>query len=383
VGNTHPIRGRIWADRRTKRLVGSLAPGDIALIHHTDLDAVAAQSLIDAGVAAVVNGAPSISGRYPNVGPSLLAEAHVPILDFVGDTFFEAALHHVGQMATLDGNRIRVGDLEATGTPLTLESIGESMEAARRNIGAELDAFARNTLQYISEERGLLLDPVSAPVIDTKIAGRHVLVVTRGPGFKDDLRAIEDYLREVRPVLIGVDGGADALAEVGLRPHIIVGDMDSVSDTSLRSGAELVVHAYAEGGRAAPGLARIEKLGLTAKVFPVPGTSEDAAMLIADQRGASLIVAVGTHFSLEDFLDKGRGGMASTFLVRLRIGSKLVDAKGLGRLWSARSRPATREILLLIAAALFPLGVLALQSPLIRTVFSATRLQLRSSLGLP
>ena len=363
--------------------MGSLAAGDIALIHHTDLDAVAAQSLIDAGVAAVVNAAPSISGRYPNVGPSLLAEAQIPILDHVGDAFFEAALHHRGRVATLDGDRIRVGDLEATGTPLSLESIGQSMEAARRNIGAELDAFARNTLQYISEERGLLLDPVSAPAIDTRIAGRHVLVVTRGPGFKDDLRAIEDYLREVRPVLIGVDGGADALAEVGLRPHIIVGDMDSVSDTSLRSGAELIVHAYAKGGREAPGLARIERLGLTARIFPVPGTSEDAAMLIADQRGASLIVAVGTHFSLEDFPDKGRGGMASTFLVRLRIGSKLVDAKGLGRLWSARARPATREILLLVAAALFPLCVLAMQSPLIRTVLSATRLQLRSSLGLP
>ena len=233
----------------------------------------------------------------------------------------------------------------------------------------------------------LVVDNASTDGTVTAIAdlaeGRQVLVVVRGYHYKEDLQMLRSYIREHHPLLIGVDGGADALAEVGLRPHIIVGDMDSVSDTSLRSGAELIVHAYAKGGREAPGLARIERLGLTARIFPVPGTSEDAAMLIADQRGASLIVAVGTHFSLEDFLDKGRGGMASTFLVRLRIGSKLVDAKGLGRLWSARARPATREILLLVAAALFPLCVLAMQSPLIRTVLSATRLQLRSSLGLP
>jgi uncharacterized membrane-anchored protein len=376
------IQGTLRADRRTKELVKRLRPGDIAVIHHTDLDATAARALLDCRVSAVVNAVPSVSGRYPNRGPGLLLDAGIPLLDAVGEEFFEHACRKEGSPAMLEGDRIRLADGTcATGHRLSRETLASQLEPARANLSHELDAFARNTLEYLVEEKSLLLDPVDVPEISVPIQGRHVLVVVRGEGFMDDLRAIEPYLRDARPVLIGVDGGADALMEVGLKPHLIIGDMDSVSDEALRCGAELIVHGYAHGDRKAPGLARVQKLGLTAKVFYAPGTSEDIAMLLADEKGASLIVAVGTHFSLVEFLDKGRSGMASTFLVRLRIGAKLMDAKGIGRLWAQRSRPATREILLLVAAALFPLGYIASQSPLFRALFNTLRLSLRSTFG--
>jgi len=375
------VQGTLRADRRTKQLVQRLRPGDIALIHHADLDAMAARSLVECHVAAVVNAAPFITGRYPNLGPSVLAEAGILMLDSVGEEFFRLAASQEGKQAVIEDNRIVVHGVEGTGTILTAEAVAQRMEAARANLSNELDAFARNTLAYLAEEKALLLDPVDVPRLNTRMRGRHALVVVRGEGYREDLHAIEDYLRDVRPVRIGVDGGADALLDIGLKPDVIIGDMDSVSDAALRCGAELVVHGYAKGSRDAPGLKRLEKLGLSAQVFHVPGTSEDAALLLADESGASLIVAVGTHFSLEDFLDKGRGGMASTFLVRLRIGSKLVDAKGIGRLWSQRRRPAVLELLAITAAALFPVVVVAINSPFLQTLLNAGRLWLRTAFG--
>lgn len=377
------VQGTLRADRRTKNLAKRLRPGDIALIHHADLDAMAARSLIECRVGAVINAAPFITGRYPNLGPSLLVEAGIPALDGVGEDFFRRAASREGKPATLDGNRLVLSDgASADGALLTRETVSERLEAARANISAELDAFARNTLSYLAAEKALLLDPVDVPATSVRLADRHALVVVRGEGYREDLRAIEHYVRDVRPAIIGVDGGADALLDLGMKPDIIIGDMDSVSDAALRCGAELVVHGYARGERAAPGQDRLRTLGLTSKVFHVPGTSEDAALLLADESGASVIVAVGTHFSLVDFLDKGRGGMASTFLVRLRIGSKLVDAKGIGRLWAARQRPAWPEIALIIGAAIFPIVIVTQNSPFLRTLINTTRLWLRSAMGL-
>lgn len=375
------IEGTLRADRRTKNLVKRLRPGDIALIHHADLDAMAARSLADARVTVVVNAVPFITGRYPNLGPGVLIEAGIPMLEGVGEEFFQIASKYEGKRCVVEGNRLTLPDgKSAEGSLLTPEQVSARLEAARANLSSELDAFARNTLQYLAEEKTLLLDPVDVPVLKTPMRGKHVLVVVRGEGYREDLHAIEQYLRDVRPVKIGVDGGADALLDMGLKPDVIIGDMDSVSDDALRCGAELVVHGYARGRREAPGLKRLETLGLSAKVFHVPGTSEDAALLLADEAGAKLIVAVGTHFSLVDFLDKGRGGMASTFLVRLRIGSKLVDAKGIGQLWAERRRPAGLELVAIVAAAMFPVAVVALNSPFLRTLIKAGRLWVLSVL---
>jgi uncharacterized membrane-anchored protein len=341
------IAGTVRLDRRTKRLVGRLRPGDIAVIDHVDLDRVAADALVALGVAAVLNAKPSISGRYPNLGPEVLVQAGVPLVDDLGEVLFERVRE--GDLVRVDGHTVYLGEEPvATGTRQGTESVGTAMVDAREGLSVQLEAFAANTMEYLLQERDLLLDGVGVPDVTTKISGRHVLIVVRGYDYHADLEVLRPYIREFKPVLIGVDGGADALVEGGYSPDIIIGDMDSVSDDVLRCGAEVIVHAYPDGR--APGLARVNQLGVSAITFPAAATSEDIAMLLADEKGATLIVAVGTHATLGEFLDKGRGGMASTFLTRLKIGGKLVDAKGVSRLY--RQNISGSSLLLLVLSAI-------------------------------
>ncbi len=344
--------GTARLDRRTKNLTKRLRPGDIAVIDHVDIDRVSADALVGTRVAAVVNAAPSISGRYPNLGPEILINAGIPLLDDVGKEVF--AKLKEGTPVRLEGSQLLTDDgtVVAEGLAHTRETVTAAMADARAGLSTQLEAFAANTMEYMKRERALLLDGVGVPDVATKFEGRHALIVVRGYDYKEDLQALRSYIRDYRPVLIGVDGGADALIEAGYQPDMIVGDMDSVSDDSLTSGAEVVVHAYPDGR--APGLPRVEALGVPAITFPAAATSEDIAMLLADEKGASLIVAVGTHATLVEFLDKGRGGMASTFLTRLRLGGKLVDAKGVSRLY--RSRISTTALVVLVLAALFAIG---------------------------
>ena len=352
------IGGRVRLDRRTKNLTKRLRPGEIAVIHHSDLDRVSAEALVEAGVAAVVNAVPSVSGRYPNLGPGILMDAGIPLIDDVGDQIFTTV--HEGDLVTLDGGRVlsASGDVVAEGTLYTTETLDAQLQYAREGLSDQIEAFADNTMTYLREEKELLLEGVGVPEVATEIEGRHVLIVVRGYDYRSDLEALRPYISEYRPLLMGVDGGADALIEAGYKPDMIIGDMDSCSDETLRCGAELVVHAYKDGR--APGLERITALGLQAVVFPALGTSEDAAMLLADSKGAELLVAVGTHESLEEFLDKGRAGMASTFLTRLRVRPKLVDAKGVSRIY--RSQIRTWHLVLLVLS-----GVLALLTALLFT----------------
>jgi uncharacterized membrane-anchored protein len=346
------VTGTVRLDRRTKNLTKRLRPGDVAVIDHVDIDRVSADSLVACGVAAVVNAGPSTSGRYPNLGPEILVNAGIPLVDGVGKDVLSAVKE--GTTVRVDGNRLLLedGTVLAEGTEQSPESVAEAMAEARAGLSVQLEAFATNTMEYMKRERALLLDGVGVPDVATQIEGRHVLVVVRGYDYKEDLQALRSYIRDYRPVLIGVDGGADALVEAGYRPDMIIGDMDSVSDDVLKSGAEVVVHAYADGR--APGLARVQDLGVEAITFPAAATSEDIAMLLADEKGATLIVAVGTHATLVEFLDKGRGGMASTFLTRLRLGGKLVDAKGVSRLY--RSRISTLTLVVLVLAAFVAIG---------------------------
>ncbi|HET6687050.1 MAG TPA: putative cytokinetic ring protein SteA [Jiangellaceae bacterium] len=353
------VSGVARVDRRTKNLTKRLKPGEIAIIDHVDLDRVSAEALVACGAGAVVNVRPSVSGRYPNLGPGILVEAGIPLVDSVGPELLTEV--HEGERVRIDGSTIfRDGAADSVpigkGNLQTEDSVAGLLEAARQGLSAQLEAFAANTMEYLKRERELLLDGVGVPDIETRIRDRHVLIVVRGYDYKEDLAMLGHYIREYRPVLIGVDGGADALLEVGLKPDLIVGDMDSVSDAALRCGAELVVHAYRDGR--APGLERLAHLGLRGVSFPATGTSEDIAMLLADDKGAALIVAVGTHATLVEFMDKGRAGMASTFLTRLRVGSKLVDAKGVSRLYRSRI-PAWTLVLLLVGCVLAVIVALA------------------------
>lgn len=338
-------------DRRTKNLTGRLQPGNAAIIDHVDVDRVSAESLANAEVTVVINASRSVSGRYPNFGPQILLDADITVIDAVGPEIFERVAE--GDRVLTDGGRVLTisGDELAAGTLLTQGRLDQQQDEARQGLADQIIAFTENTMSYLREEKELLLEGVGVPTVRTSFEGHHVLLVVRGYDYREDLAALRAYITEYRPVLIGVDGGADALREAGYAPDMILGDMDSVSDATLRSGAELVVHAYRNGR--APGLERLKKLGLEAVVFPVLGTSEDAAMLLADSLDAQLIVAVGTHASLEEFLDKGRSGMASTFLTRLRVGPKLVDAKGVSRIY--RSEVRGWHVVLLVLSALVAL----------------------------
>lgn len=341
------LRGVARLDTRTKTLTKRLQPGDVAVIDHEDIDRVSADALVGCRVSAVVNASASTSGRYPNLGPEILLAHGIAVLDAVGAEVFSALRE--GQEVRLEDGSLFLGEtVVATGTRLTDEGVAASMAQAREGLATQLEDFAANTMEYMLRERDLLLDGVGVPDVRTDLQDRHCLIVVRGYDYKQDIAVLRPYIREYKPVMIGVDGGADALLEAGHKPHMIVGDMDSVSDKALRCGAEIVVHAYADGR--APGLQRVQDLGVDAVVFPAAGTSEDVAMLLADEKGATLIVAVGTHATLVEFLDKGRAGMSSTFLTRLRVGGKLVDAKGVSRLY--RSRISSWSLVLLVLATL-------------------------------
>ncbi len=365
--------GLARVDRRTKEMVARLQPGEVAVVDHRDLDRVAAESLVVRGIVAVVNAEESLTGRYPNTGPLLLVQAGIRVLDGVGPAIMEDLAE--GTTVELAGDAVLVdGEPVAHGTLLTEAVVLERLEAAKATMGDELERFAANTLAYIQTEGHLLIDDPDVPDVPVDIKGRHVLIVVRGIDYKDDLAVLQasGYLNEVQPLLIGVDGAADALLDLGLTPDVIIGDFDSVSDQAIGCGAVLVVHGYKDGG--APGGDRIKELGHHYVVFSSEGTSEDIAMLLAFERGAELIVAVGTHSSMAEFLDKGRGGMASTFLVRMKVGPVLVDAKGVSRLYKSRLRK--RDLLLLVASALVTLIVIALTSEPIRVLVKGLLLPL-------
>jgi uncharacterized membrane-anchored protein len=346
------------------------------VIDHEDLDRVSAEGLVSAGVSAVVNASRSISGRYPNLGPLVLAQAGIPLVDGVGRLLMGKVRE--GDGLRIEGDRVyRDEALVGVGIRQDEEGIVRAMDEARRGLADQFESFARNTVDFIQRERDLLFGGAGLPDIEHDLAGRPVLVVVRGTRHRDDLAALRPYIRDVRPVLVGVDGGADALLEAGYRPHLIVGDMDSVSERALslalrgrrgflgigrRLPVELVVHAY-PGGHA-PGKKRLDELGLPCTVVEATGTSEDLAFLLAHEKGADLIVAVGTHGNLREFLDKGRMGMASTFLVRLRVGETLLDAKGVSRLYHGRTRAL--DILLLLGSALLAMLAIVLVSQPVR-----------------
>jgi uncharacterized membrane-anchored protein len=366
------IVGLARVDRRTKDLVKRLEPGEIAVINHQDLDRVAADGLADSACGAVVNAAASISGRYPNGGPKRLIDAGVPLIDKAGADLLDR-VHEGDQLRIVGGEVWRGFELLTTGQVLQRDEVEEEMEEARSSIGAELERFAVNTLEYVREEASLTFEPLQLPPLKTELAARHVLVVVRGHDYKSDLAALRSYIREYRPALIGVDGGADALLEIGLKPDIIIGDFDSVSERGLASGTDLVHHVHPDGR--APGRENLEAWGVGYHEFVAEGTSEDVAMLLAYEAGAKLIVAVGTHATMVEFLDKGRKGMASTFLTRLRLGAMLVDAKGVNRLYEGRVR--RMDWVLLVGSAVLVMIVVGVISAPIHTLFDGIRLTLR------
>lgn len=362
--------GIVRLDKTTKRLVKRLRPGEIAIIDHQDIDRISAETLIECRPSAVVNAACSITGKYPNLGPILISSAKIFILDEVGPAIFDKMSE--GTRIQIKRNAVFQDEEEvATGVILSQEIIEERMELSKLQLKNQLKDFAANTMEYLEGEKEILLEAINLPKLGVVFAHRHALIVVRGYDYKEDLRALRAYIRDMKPLLVGVDGGADALMEFGLKPSLIVGDMDSVSDEALRSGAELVVHGYTNGS--APGQERLNEMGLNSLVFNFPGTSEDIAMLTAYELGAELIVLVGSHSHFIEFLDKGRKGMASTFLVRMRLGATLIDAKGLSKLYKGKVK--AWHLIVMVLAAMITISIIIAFSEPVRQFFSILALR--------
>ena len=377
AGEVPTITGRTRLGRRTKDLVKRLQPGEIAVIDHADLDRVAAEDLAACRIAAVVNVAESSTGRYPNPGPLVLARAGVPLIDAPAAPLFEEL--DDGDLLVIEGGCLRSNGTElATGRVIDLETATEEIELQRERINEALADFALNTIEHVREEGALLVGHVDLPPVRTNFRDRHALIVVRGTTYRRDLRTLRAYIEDTHPVLVGVDGGADAILEEGFEPDMILGDMDSATDAALTSGAEIVVHAYADGH--APGRERLEHLGVDPVVAPAIGTSQDVAMLLAHENGAELIVSVGAHFNLTEFMDKNRAGMSSTFLTRLRIGETLVDAKGVSRLYNPGVRGWHMWGFLAISLALIVIVVLS--SPALQEFFDLVWLKIKVALNL-
>ncbi len=377
VAVARELSGPAFLGRRTKLLVKSLEPGAIAVLDHKDLDRVSAEDLIAAGVLAVLNCSPSSTGAYPNMGPLLLVQAGIHLVDLPDDSLFEQLKD--GEAITVrDGVVARGAKTLVSGEVQEPAAVRAATDERRREIGDALEAFAKNTIEHMLEERELLSGRIELPRFDTDFRDRPALIVVRGVDHQKDLRTLRPYIRDVKPRIIAVDGGADALLQEGFQPDMIVGDMDSASVASLRCGAELVVHAYPDGR--APGRAHLEALELPFKLVPAPGTSQDVAMLIAAEKGAELIVSVGSQFNLIEFLDKNRRGMASTFLTRLRLGEILVDAKGVSRLY--RPLPGRSPVVFVVLAGLLCLLAIVVLTPALRDLADLMWLKLEVLLGL-
>ncbi len=373
------LRGRVVLGMRTKEILSRLDATTIPVINHKNLDRVTAETLVEAGVSAVVNAAGSATGEYPNMGPFILARAGVYILDGVGIKVFERL--SMGDEIELRGDGVyRDGELVAVGEHLDEETAERKLRESREVVGVALESFAQNTVEFMRNEQDLLFSKLGVPAeLAGEIRGRHVLVVVRGYDYRQDLAALRTYLREVRPFIIGVDGGADALLEAGWTPNLVFGDMDSVSYRGLCAAEHVLVHAYPDGE--APGMERVRAAGIKgAKTLPAPGLSEDVAILIAEQCGAELIVAVGAHVGLVEFLDKGRKGASSTFLTRLKVGPRLVDAKGVSKLYP--SRLSVWQLVALVIAGLVAISAIVYSSNSLADIFQILAIKLRLLLGL-
>jgi uncharacterized membrane-anchored protein len=388
-GTTSAVAGTIRMDRRTGSLLRRLRPGDIAVIDHLDLDRASAEALVSRGVAAVVNASPFISGRYPTRGPETLADAGVLMVDDVGSDVF--AKLRDGARARVQDGAVLVGDAPVvSGRVLAKEDVAALIDDARLSMSDQLDTFTHNTCEFLRREPNLLLHGQGVPEVATPIEDRAVVVVAHSADAGEDLHRLRRFIREQRPVLVGVDAGADTLLAAGHRPDLVVvgrhglsssagsGVEDvPVSDKVLHAAHEVVLHS--DRGERVSGADRLSRLGVRHQTLAASGTTDDVALLLADVRGAALIVTVGARAGLEDLLDRQRAGMSSTFLTRLRVGPRLVDARSVPQLYGGRTR--LWHLLLLMLVGVLAVAVAVATTPVGQDWWSELTADLRDAPG--
>lgn len=351
------VAGVARVERDNRQLSRKLKSGDIAVIDHIDLDRTHAEALVDRGVRAVINVSPSTSGRYPNLGPQILAHAGIAIVDHVGPGIWSKLKS--GDRIRLEGGKVfRSEILIATGTELDDAKIVGLLKSAQSGLSTQLESLAANSAEHLRREQDMLLEGAGVPRLRTKIRNRPVVVVSKTYDYVSDLRGLRDYIKDNDAILIGAGAGADALLDAGFTPNLVVGALDNLSDRALKQGGEVVITS--SSGKLAA-VERLEKAGADAQTFVATGSDEDLALVIADTNEASVIVLVGGHTSLLEFLERGPSDMSSTFLTRLRVGTKLVDAKSVGEFYNHRI--SAWPIILLLVLGVIAVGTAIAVTP--------------------
>lgn len=338
--------------------LSSVRSGDVVVVDVTDLGADTAQALVEKGVAAVLNVSSSSTGRYPNLGPQVLAGAGIPLVDRVGESVWQTL--RSGDVVRVDGGAVHLGDTAvATGVEMTESRVRDQLDEASSGLSSQLDSIVTNAADTLRRDRAMLLEGAGIPAVSTDIKGRPVVVVTDGPDAAGDLKSIRSFVRDHDPVLIGVAGGAELLISAGLRPHLLVGRGDDFSGRMIERSGEVVI--VSPSGR----LDRPEQFeahGRQPVIFTATGTPDNLAVLLADQNEAAVIVLVGGPTRLVDLVDGDTADAAGTFIARLRAGSRVVDAQAVR--WFARQRLSWFTPLLLLVAGIVAVVAAVATTPL-------------------
>lgn len=353
-----PLSGPLRIESTVRTLVRRLRPGDIAVVDILDLDRQSAQSLVAAKPAAVVDVQAAISGRFPTSGPQVLLDAGITLVDQVGSDILSA---QDGTEASITEGTIAIDGVPvASGRLVTDDVLAEVLVGASDGMRIQLANFTANALDQADSEADTILKGAGLPDVDVDVdmEGRHVVVVAPGAQHRKDLAAIKRYLRDHRPVIIAVGDAGDAALKYASSPDLIMGDLEGVSDDVLRSAGRVLIHEPS-GGNA--GQARVDALGIAHGVVDSALSSTALAILLAQTRGADVIVTVGVEASLSDYLESVQTEVAGTFLARLQAGSRLVDAPALAHVY--RHRYSAWTLLLMVVSGLVALGVAVAVTP--------------------
>lgn len=332
------IQGRVKVGPITKKLVNYLCNDDIAVIRHNDIDELAAAALVDKGVRAVINTGTTMTGHYKAAGAMTLLLSGVPVIDSRLDL---GCFNDYDLVTVVENDMIINGIIFKNSCSIVdMEYVRKKQLEAEKNEDREVIKFICNTISHAQNEYLHIVGYSDYPDLRSQLEGRHVVVVVRNKCSSDELKSLKSYIESYHPVFIAVDGGADLILNLGYIPDILIGDMDSVSDIGIYRSREIILHAYDDG--CCPCLGRILPMNVPYSMIKLKGTSEDAALMLAYRKKAQLIVLVGGHSCMYDFLDKGREGMSSTFVIRTLVGERLVDCKGLGII--AQSEAEGKEV---------------------------------------